>query len=278
MSDIKERLKREIEKSGYPLEIQLIYFLRNSNWVALPQDYYFDKELQLERQIDIMATPFFKTWKKRNASLSPFIFNWFLAIECKKTNRNWVFFPISELVISCSGQYVDFLEAKTGMSLMDEIIPYRFGHYSDFREAAYVFTVFPKGKDEIFEAKTQILKYISYQKNERILALKNSKGYNLEFWFPIIVVDGSIWQAKISQNKVDDIEKVDHVLLKTRYKSSYLGNPFSYTIDIVTKDQFPLLINRIKKDISETEETFIANKEMWIGHTERRLKQFSERK
>lgn len=80
MPDIKEKLKSEIKKTGYPLEIQVISFLRNSNWVAVPQDYYFDKELQLERQIDVMATPFSKTRTKKEESLSPFVFNWFLAI------------------------------------------------------------------------------------------------------------------------------------------------------------------------------------------------------
>ena len=255
LSDVKEYLKKEIIKTGYPLEVQIISFLRNSDWVALPQDYFFDDDSKTERNIDVFATPMPRSIRGGDLTnpFKPFTLNWFLAIECKKTIRNWVFFPIPEIVISCTGQYVDFLEAGNGVSFLDEVIPYRFGHYGRFKEVASTYAIFPEGKDEIFEAQMQLLKYISYQKAQRMREWKlEAQSKVMEFWFPIIVLEGLIWEARISNNQIN-VEPSEHVILQTSHRAPYQATSFRYTLDIVSKNFFKKLVKLIEEDIKDIE-------------------------
>jgi hypothetical protein len=86
----EEHLTAEIEKSGYPLEIEISSLL-DKEYRVLNTHYYFDEEAKKGRDIDIYAIPrdvdnnFIKTDK--------FVVITDLAIECKKSDTHaWIFY------------------------------------------------------------------------------------------------------------------------------------------------------------------------------------------
>jgi hypothetical protein len=85
-SEIKY-LAQELNKTGFPIEMEIFNLLNSRNWLASPNDYYYDDELNLGRDIDIHATPY-PYQPAKNFFMFPF-----LAIECKKSQTMaWVFF------------------------------------------------------------------------------------------------------------------------------------------------------------------------------------------
>jgi len=83
----EERIIRDLEESGYPLEITTSLTLESKGWDVINQGGYFDIEIPKWRTIDIIAT--------KNVSMpEPSVYERLhitLIIECKKTRKPWVF-------------------------------------------------------------------------------------------------------------------------------------------------------------------------------------------
>lgn len=84
---MEEKIKEELKKSGYPLEVEVTLALESSEWNVLNQEGYIDPETKKWRTIDILATKSIElsgsVYKRLHLSL---------AIECKKIEgKPWVF-------------------------------------------------------------------------------------------------------------------------------------------------------------------------------------------
>lgn len=88
-----EFIKEEIEKSGFPLEIEMASILEKDGWEVLPSSYYLDKDEKKWREIDIKA---YKSIDQSSdsKSIEPYHLSLALIIECKMSKKYaWVFFP-----------------------------------------------------------------------------------------------------------------------------------------------------------------------------------------
>lgn len=84
-------LIEELKKTGFPLEMEILNILNSGNWIARPNDYYYDYDLNIGREIDIRAS-LFPHEQASNFNAFPF-----LAIECKKSQTMaWVFFQAKQ--------------------------------------------------------------------------------------------------------------------------------------------------------------------------------------
>jgi hypothetical protein len=125
MDDKTRFVKQEIEKSGFPFEMEIAFVLKENKWEVLPSASYWDEDEGKWREIDIKAyksvhqTPHGETIKPYSISVA-------LIIECKKTDEfGWVFFPWSrdtkEIELS-RVNHVDFLTVIKRQSLLiDEV-------------------------------------------------------------------------------------------------------------------------------------------------------------
>jgi len=110
--ELKEFLSEEIEKSGFPLEIEVSSILENQNWIVLNNQPFRDPDEEELRSVDILAFHG-PTVYERPENL-PFGFSPRLIIECKKSSSHaWVFFtrPQEAKVFPMDGQVYDFPEA-----------------------------------------------------------------------------------------------------------------------------------------------------------------------
>lgn len=254
----QEYIKDELEKTGYPLELE-IHSLINShkNWIAFAQDYFFDEDERKGRSIDISAfeMPIFgdhlKIIKK---PIDPLDIRFNLAIECKKSKNNWVFFPIERIYPGFNGQCISFLEDINGLSLLNaEIL--RPNHFDPIEnKISPNYTIFPIGrKNEIFEAIMQLVKYITYSKYNTIkrLAKVEVSKYRISFWFPIIVFDGKMWNVSFEEGNVKNVIESKHIILKNTYRPIQSMEEANFLIDIVHRSYFKDFLGIIKKDIDD---------------------------
>jgi len=242
-------LRKEIRKSGYPLEIEISSMLDKKWEEVVNTDSYYDNDEGKTRDIDISARRYYEFL---SGSL---LLTVNLTVECKKSeNSAWVFFsrPFKYGLFEVDGQYVDGIQALTknldNTTNMELILSASKLHYSRIKKAARCFAEFHyqgkksenDGKKEIFEAENQIKKYISYT-NEKILT--GNAPVTIDFHFPCIVFDGEMFEAQIRGKRLT-LKKVQHVLLSASQPSQYSQWDRAFLIDIVHKSFFkPFLID-----------------------------------
>jgi hypothetical protein len=255
--DLIEHLRKEIKKSGYPLEIEISSRF-SKNWDEIVNtDSYFDGDEGKMRDIDISAYRLFEFKTNKGGVL---LFSANLVIECKKDeNFTWVFFTRSLRSDrrDISGQYIDGVQILTknaeSDAIMELILENSRLHYSRMRKIAACFDEFymrgnrreSHKKRDVFEATNQLKKYILYS-NEQ--TLKSTYPYLIEFRFPCIVFDGKMFEAEVEGGKIK-LYETKHVLLRTFHKASYSTWDLGFLIDIVHKSYFNKFLQTIENNI-----------------------------
>lgn len=84
-SEKEKRILKDIEKSGYPLEVDVIEQFMKKYWSVFPQYPYFDKQKERMRAIDMVAY--------YPAEMRAFFLP-MLIVECKKSEKPWIFYSV----------------------------------------------------------------------------------------------------------------------------------------------------------------------------------------
>ncbi len=276
-----ERIKEDIEASGVPLEVKTSEILRKNSWFVEHQSYYFDEQEEKHRYVDLVAN---KTISTRGNDFFDAIYL-YLIIECKKGVKPWVFYTIKEY------EYGLFSPIKKELN----VIPYTFyvktiskpkntknysqkiidlagiTHYSTINydriglipHVAFIKKDKENGRDDLFEAKNQVIKSLVHQKIEYEQNLDHF-GNVLFLFYPIIVFDGNLFQWE----KELDISPTDYVQYKTFYPISerqiiteeqYYGYSFPsecYLIEVMKHTFFPNYLRIIEKELEDLKKLF----------------------
>lgn len=274
---MKDFLKEQIAKSGYPLEVA-IHSELEPIWIVKHDAYFLDDEENKSRLLDIhaFANPFIEPRKRLlKDGIEPFVPVFNLAIECKKSeDYAWVFFtlPTGETRFLADGQYLDDFQPLSLSNLFFLLDPLL--HYSDFSRFASPFSEVKLGKpsgkrsrNEIYEGVNQLVKFVSYQiavqfetwKGDRIAVNNLRESLRMFFFFPILVFDGRLYEAVVEKGDIE-LRDSDHVVLERHHKPSYSATPLTYKIDIAKREFFPDLVRIIERDIERIQEEFVQNK------------------
>jgi len=279
--EFKDYLIREIEKSGFPLEIEISSILESQKWVVINNRPYRDPDENEVRSIDVSA--FHESTAFDFERYNPLAFSPNLVIECKKsTTHAWVFFsrPAKGKVFSMSGQVYDFpkfFSTKAYMTknkLAEPTFSYEYYfnyfmdpsrgmqhlHYADFNRTAITYHEYKLqkgkessmgGREEIFKAVNQLVKFQSFETKETAGHVKGATSpyFPMVLSFLAIVFDGMLFEAIVGNGKVQ-LDERDHVLLEVRYRPDYSSIDLNYWIDIVKREYFQNYMEKIHLDIS----------------------------
>jgi hypothetical protein len=253
-------LKKQVEQTGYPLEIEISSLLDGRWEKIINTDTYFDTEEKKLRDVDISANRIPKH-TKRTYPLSA-SFN--LIVECKRTEDfAWVFFsrPSEFEIEDVYGQYLDEIQIATRNTENGQIIETFFKkaplHYRSLRTRSVCYDEFcikgrkesyQKKRREIFEAQNQLKKYIGYSIEQTIKTTFPFEIYPMDVYFPCIVFDGEMYEAFVKDGGLR-LKKSQHLLLRTLYRSPYSLYERSMLIDVVVKDNFEGYLDLIDEDI-----------------------------
>lgn len=267
MSKKIEYLKKEIKKTGYPLEIEISSIL-DRGWAVFNTDSYFDRDEGKLRDIDIRAD---KIYNKH----TPIILSTSLVVECKKSEDfAWVFFtrPLDFDHWDVSEQYLDELQIRCKSSrpiqLRELLLETSKLHYKEFERVSVSYDAFPfkakkteyEGKKrEIFEAQNQLKKYICYT-NEQSVKERYEGISRFDFHFPCIVFHGQMYEATFEGRKME-VTSRKHILLTTQYRPSYSVWEEGFLIDVVHRTYFRNYLRKVRKDIKSLQDIFAQKKE-----------------
>ena len=258
-------LKKEIRKTGYPLEIEISSLLEKKWKTVVNTDTYYDRDEGKLRDIDILAFDFLAS-----DNVLPITLRTGLAIECKKDeNFAWVFFtrPFELDMEYLEGQYVDRVHCMSKNTENNQILEKMYNkislHYEDIERIAVAYDTFclkgkkrsiAKKKRGIFEAQNQLKKYIDYTIDQLIKASPQFDVYPIEVYFPCIVFDGSMYEAILDSGRLK-LKEAHHILLSSFYRSPYSVWEKGVLIDIVQKKYFKEYQKLIRKDVTSLRKT-----------------------
>jgi hypothetical protein len=274
INNLKGRLKREILKTGYPLEIEVASILEDFGWAAFPNHFYVDPTSNKPREIDIFG---FSEATSSDKSFDPIAFSPHLIIECKKSldyslvvfsrkRSAFTFYDITGQIYDFPvilGRVDHFPNPREEFNLSYFLTRPQL-HYNQFERIASTYTLIKpgveKGKSDIFEAVMQIMKAQSFDVKE---AIKRDKTiththYPLYLSFLAIVFDGLIFEAEIEQGEVN-LKEAEHMLLHTTFQPNYSDFPLYYSIDLVKKENFKNYLQQLRDDISMLKEHIKSN-------------------
>jgi hypothetical protein len=220
--------------------------------------------------IDIFATR--KTGiqeEKITAKLSPVNVYTYSVIECKKTLAHaWIFYVRPSIIASTfflSGQYLtsvprgDFDTFRPVLEARCRVL-----HYDKFKRFAVAYQEIKKQRineprrsgsvrNEIFEGVSQLVRFLCYEIHQRLRIIdtfdcdfRREKMW-MEFFFPIIVFDGDMYQATLDSGKLR-LKRAKHVVLVTNHRCPYCNEAEGFTIDVVHRSYFEEFIDVLGKD------------------------------
>ena len=264
IDDLKQRLRKQISKMGYPLEIEVQSILEERNWAVFPNKFFMDCQENKPREIDLFA---FHGPTVSSRHTEPIAFAPHLIIECKKSldyslvlfSRNITAFTFYDF----SGHMFDF------PILLKEITEFRnplkeFNlqyflihqdlHYKRSRKVSTNYPlVKPEGKEkrDLYDAVMKLVKAQAFEVEE---ALRRSPTiththHPLFFSFLAVVFEGQMFEALVDKGDVV-LNELDHGLISVSFQPDYSDTPLHYVIDVVKKEHFKDFLVEIENDIS----------------------------
>jgi len=257
-------IEEEIRKSGHLVSLEASIILNKKGWQVKNAPRYFDSILGSYREVDIVAQR--ESYFIKNAIDV-------LVIECKKSEDNpWIFFNQNKINTNVFSLTIDLSEGSKGAiyDLIEKKGIFKRHYYYGKSLSTYYFVLGAKPNSkkskQIFEAVTQVLNACIFYVNQKAKFLKECKRLKLElprirptFFYPTIVVDGKLYEVKVTKEK-EEINEIKHVsllverelsepsLIKLFYEPKYrplFTKPF--IVDIVKLDYFEEFLKNFDK-------------------------------
>lgn len=228
-----KKIIKDIRESGYPLEIEISSILRKDGWFVVNQYPCIDQKTKDVRVTDIMAM---KTWLSgaRASGLR-------LIIECKKSNKPWVFYTSSKEsdlwtslisavdAIKKSLYFPKSLEMLTpeqqAVTLSSHIEKSHLMNLS-IKVGTICHVPFRRkkdDKDDFFKATNQVLSALEYEREKLKLIT-----------YPVIVFDGEMYEFDIKQQEIE-IKPIGYLQFITVERAEY---PAPCIVDVMRKTHF----------------------------------------
>jgi len=231
MTDLVEKLKEDINKSGLPTEIQLTNMLKQDNWILINQYPFIDQREKKIRTLDILAGKLFKNGKAC-----------ILYVECKKAeDHQWVFYTsrgfgetLSLLLRVAEDAAKRIRTKKKDVKKEGPLYSFHPSYPSDQSMGLISYIPFGKG-DDFNVARNQILSAIESKK------LVTSEKLVI---YPVIIFNGDIYEVQ-SKNHDIGLNKTDYIV----FLSPMISDITPILIDVVTLRSFPSYLNRLSEEL-----------------------------
>jgi hypothetical protein len=248
-AELISKIEEDIRKSGFPLELHVLNVCSSKNTGRLPSLRY-EHQNQI-REIDLVTN--FETIKlKARKGGAPQHTSTALIIECKKSaSKPWVFFSsrsyaFQDVLLHYCNYVSDFdryFSANRGIPLLPRIYPRlrNFPYANSGLKKCIGYNEAFRDKDkpsDIYKAVDSVLTYLSHRKESR--GKRREKfGIFTEFFLPVIVLDGRLFEASLDNDKLK-VKEQHHLQLRTLHQNDI------YIIDVVTKDHFRQFFNEVE--------------------------------
>lgn len=238
MSELEEKIKRELSKSGFPLQVFCQRCLLANGWAMSGSTHMIFGD-ESKKEIDVEG--YFQEDLTGNTSII-----YIIHVACKKSHDNpWVFFkelPWGHLLI----QYEN-IKMKNPSEVTYKIKDLHFHHVP----VSSIYTMAFKGKgktNQIYEAIMNLISsyefLLDFRKKHEELRQRKSKGITVAF--PTILLDGKLFLATVEHDDSIKLQQKSHIIC-CHCEAKYPRFRY-YNIEVVTKDYFNDYLNILNRD------------------------------
>ena len=256
VNDLNKKVLEWVVGQGYPLEMKVATSFRNRGFEVIQSHYYPDPENNDLREIDIVAiTPEYTG-----------LIDVSFVIECKSSKKKpWVLFTSEHTLEGLNILFSYCINSDSAREILIEKemeTGVKLPWMKKSGRVAYGLTqAFTTGSDVTFKASTGVLKAAISRK--RILG---EKGYSpFVFVFPVIVVDGKIFECFIDKHGELSIQQFHHGFYHFPFD---VAGEFGTCIQILTvngidkfteqaKNVSDTLLSLLKKDVEKKLKTIL---------------------
>lgn len=211
--DLSTKLTEWMHKEGFPFEMRVARAFQKAGFLVTQSDYYDDPDTKTRREIDVVAM--FHT------SLKDVILRVEFVIECKTSkNKPWLLF-CGEQEESESPAWV----ANRCASKMGQKVLHNLAHSKDLQKLA-LFRLRPPvgyGLKQAFSNESRDVAYtamsgIGSASKARSLYWNDHphKDRIVEFIFPVIAIDGRLFECHLSEKEDIDVSEISSATLRWR--------------------------------------------------------------
>jgi hypothetical protein len=261
----EDKLKKEVLRHGFPLEIEIQSILEDKDWAVFPTNFYIDPQTGKQREVDILSI---HPQTGHSEETNPIGFSPNLIIECKKSSEYCAILfsrkTIAFTLYDFTGQMFDFpflLKERTGFT--NPVKEFNLGHFLADRQLHFnklkkVATLFPmlkpggREKRDLYQAIMQLVKAQSFEVKNAIRRSPTIRHsfHPLYFSFLAVVFDGLMFEAAIENGEIK-LTPIDHGLVQKSFQPDYdyFGGPLRYTIDVMNKGYFSKYLSEVENDL-----------------------------
>lgn len=98
----------------------------------------------------------------------------------------------------------------------------------------------PSNQSEIYRAITSVTTYLNYRRDSRVRGGRKPSNFS-EFYLPIIVVDGCLFEASVQPDSRIDVRLRPHIQLRTFHDEEF------YIVDVVTRAYFKRFFGKVER-------------------------------
>jgi hypothetical protein len=251
-NDLRPKLLRNLEETGYPVELRVGNIFASCGFNNLEHNrYYIDEDEQKGREIDICAYT--------NVSSPGLSVGLGLICEVTKSPKYpWVIFSTERQVLEGEGWLrLHFSEGQLGSTLLpfDEIeSKATTKQFARIGRSYHECFKSPNAKSSIFEALITASKAAEYWLKREIEFSKEETGRNIKhrsitFVDPLIVLDGALYEAYLDEDSQIKVDEVTHIPVSFGYISAKYSR-YGYLIDVVTIEELPILLTKKREWIT----------------------------
>jgi hypothetical protein len=250
---IEEELKADIKKSGFPLEMDVNYILRNKKWNVINEAYYLDQDENKARYIDIIATRLEQVEASKINRL-----NVTLVIECKRSiEKPWVFYmvPKGEIHKPDIGQIALMKNnSQPALSPPDYRLFWNSHYFSSGIDKVAIrgYVAFADGKNGLNTAINQSLKALIYSRNvgSKLLPKLPPKYQGIVvIYYPLVIFDGKMYECEKDGSDIR-LSKATYIQYEIHYGISENISEETFLVDVVERDFLNDYLNLVDNEIS----------------------------
>jgi hypothetical protein len=273
-TDLIDKVRVEIEKTGFPLELRVAALLQAREYYVAHSVYFVDRDEQKGRELDLRAL---KNAFFRNDGLD-YAVRHCLLIECKRSaSRPWVVFTSPSVSydqnisdIQCAGANgLPWL--RSNWKQLRELEA-RHPWFSLLQRGRAFFEPFSGGGEAnqgIFKALVSVVK--------ALVAIREAgfgggpdQPRNIGFYYPMVVLDGSLFVARLESSGLV-VEEATAIPVSINYRSPHYAEEERYTVLIVQESVLEREIAQLDTWLQEAAEYLQEHTDRFIPEKRKRL-------
>jgi hypothetical protein len=268
MSDeLVKRIKEDLEKHGFPLEIKISHLLENNGWTVIDKYSFVDEETSKTREVDCVAMKGSASTQKidldqdLHASMEKKFDALRIIVECKKSSKPWLFYATQRDYLSIlftkflGNNPIKFPTKDKQDMLRNQEYAKNLHQYSvETKLAKNYFEPFTQGEgNQILDATMKVVKALRYdsKKIEALAAQWKLSNFFL-LYYPVIVFEGNLYEYVIEKEEVK-ISPTAYLQLTCGYLDQV------YRIDVVSSNYFPDFLGHLELEIEGLKKFWSAN-------------------